>query len=143
METVEEGKKGVYLFIACYSSESKKSEAFIAVTKAMLYDEVIIDMENLGDHAILFTSTLSISEIKNKLRNTKAHYLLIDISMSYDLESIYGFLPDSKIKMIKDISESKFSKNKIHLKKKLEDSVDNESYELAASLKDFLDDKNK
>lgn len=137
MELITEDKKGVYLFVACYNSESQKSEAFIAVTKATLFDEAAIEMENLGDHAILFTSKLSLIEIKEKLNITKTHYILIDLSVTYDLESILGFLPESKIELIKNMNKGVFLKQKPHLKRKLEDSVKNENYELAASLRDL------
>jgi hypothetical protein len=108
METIKEGQKGVYLFIACYNTESKRTQAFIAVTKAMLFDSVAIELENLGDHAILFTSTLPMNEIKERLKSTKAHYLLIDLTISYDLEAISGFLPESKINLIKNINKGLF-----------------------------------
>jgi hypothetical protein len=137
MELISEDKKGVYLFIACYNSEEQKTNAFIAVTKAMLFDEVAIEMENLGDHAILFTSSLPLIDIKEKLKITKTHYLLIDLSVTYDLESICGFLPESQIELIKNMNSGVFSKEKPHLKRKLEDSVKNENYELAASLRDL------
>jgi hypothetical protein len=137
MELITEDKKGVYLFIACYNREQQKSDAFIAVTKAMLFDEVAVEMENLGDHAILFTSTLSVADIKEKLKITKTHYLLLDLSVSYDLESICGFLPESQIELIKNMNRGFFSKEKPHLKRKLEDSISNENYELAASLRDL------
>jgi hypothetical protein len=103
----------------------------------MLFDEVAIEMENLGDHAILFTSTMSLINIKDKLKNNKTPYLLIDISVTFDLESITGFLPDSQIQLIKNINENKFSNDKPHLKRKLDDSVENERFELAASLRDL------
>ena len=84
MKQNKEEYKGLYLFIACYNTESKKTQAFIAVTKAMLFDSVAIELENLGDHAILFTSKLPMREIKEKLRSTKTHYLLVDLTVSYD-----------------------------------------------------------
>ena len=138
MELITEDKKGVYLFVACYNDDSQKKLAFIAVTKAMLFDEVAIEMENLGDHAILFTSILPLSTIKEKLKNTKTHYLLIDLSVTYDLESICGFLPESEIELIKNMNNGTFSKEKPHLKRKLDDSVEKENYELAASLRDLI-----
>jgi hypothetical protein len=138
METIKEGQKGVYLFIACYNMESKRTQAFIAVTKAMLFDSVAIELENLGDHAILFTSTLPMNEIKERLKSTKAHYLLIDLTISYDLEAISGFLPESKINLIKNINKGLFSKEKISLENKMETAVENENYELAAKTRDSL-----
>lgn len=136
MEFIEDDKKGVYLFIACYNNDVEKLGAFIAVTKAMLFDEVAIEMENLGDHAILFTSTKNLAEINEKLKSGKTQYLLIDVSISYDLESIAGFLPDSKIGMIANINSGIFNKEKPHLKRKLDDSIEKENFELAAALRD-------
>lgn len=138
METIKEGQKGVYLFIACYNTESKRTQAFIAVTKAMLFDSVAIELENLGDHAILFTSTLPMNEIKERLKSTKAHYLLIDLTISYDLEAISGFLPESKINLIKNINKGLFSKEKISLENKLSGAIKVENYELAAKTRDSL-----
>lgn len=137
MDTIEKDKKGVYLYIAYYTSVSQSLEASIAVTKAMLFDEVALEMENLGDHAVLFTSIIPLQEIKGKLKSSKVPYLLIDLSIAYDLESVFGFLPDSQIELIKSVNQNLFSKDKIHLKRKLQDSVENESYELAASLRDL------
>jgi hypothetical protein len=137
MEIITEDKKGVYLYIGCYNEESKRAEAFIAVTKAMLSDEVAIEMENLGDHAILFTSEMSITEVKERLKGTKTQYLLVDLSITYDLESICGFLPESKIELIKNISKGAFLKEKPHLKRKLDDSIEKENYELAAPIRDL------
>lgn len=136
MKQNKEEYKGLYLFIACYNTESKKTQAFIAVTKAMLFDSVAIDLENLGDHAILFTSKLPMSEIKEKLRSTKTHYLLVDLTISYDLEAISGFLPESKINLIKNINKGLFSKEKISLENKMETAVESENYELAAKARD-------
>ncbi len=138
MKQNKEEYKGLYLFIACYNTESKKTQAFIAVTKAMLFDSVAIDLENLGDHAILFTSKLPMSEIKEKLRSTKTHYLLVDLTISYDLEAISGFLPESKINLIKNINKGLFSKEKISLENKMETAVESENYELAAKTRDSL-----
>lgn len=137
MELITEDKKGVYLYIACYNSESEKSEALIVVTKAMLYDEVAIELENLGDHAILFTSIKSLTEIKEKLNASKTHYLLIDLGMAYDLESVCGFLPESQMEMIKKITQGIFSKEKNHLKRKMRESVEKENFELSAPLRDL------
>lgn len=136
MKQNKEEYKGLYLFIACYNTESKKTQAFIAVTKAMLFDSVAIELENLGDHAILFTSKLPMGEIKEKLRSTKTHYLLVDLTVSYDLEAITGFLPESKISLIKNINKGLFSKEKISLENKMESAVENENYELAAKTRD-------
>lgn len=135
MELIGEDKKVVYLYIACYNDESEKIKAFIAVTKAMLFDEVAIEMENLGDHAILFTSTMTLLDIKDKLKSNKTPYLLIDISVTFDLESIVGFLPESGIELIKNINKNKFNKEKPYINRKLKDSVDKENFELAAQLK--------
>lgn len=137
MNSISEDQKDVYLYIACYSKESQSLEASIAVTKAMLYDEVALEMENLGDHAILFTSIIPLAQIKEKLKSNKVPYLLIDLSICYDLESIFGLLPDSQIDLIKNVNQGLFSKNKMHLKRKLQDSIEKESYELAASLRDL------
>lgn len=138
MELIGEDRKGVYLYIACYNSELQKTEAFIAVTKAMLYDEVAIEMENLGDHAILFTSEMHLADIREKLKASKTQFLLIDLSVTYDLESVFGFLPESKIELVKNITQNIFSNEKVHLKRKLDDSVKKERFELAASLRDLI-----
>lgn len=131
---ITEDEMGIYLYLACYNNEAQRNQAFIAVTKAMLFDEVAIVMENIGDHAVLFTSTMKYDEIKSKLINNKVPYLLIDIGASFDLECISGIVPDSKIEMMKNITMQKFSKNKPHLKRILEDAVVKENYELAAPL---------
>lgn len=141
MEPIAEDKIGVYLYIACYNNLEQKGEGFIAVTKAILYDEVAIFMENLGDHAILFTSALPIVDIRERLKHKKTHYLLIDLSVSYDLESLSGFLPDSKIEMIKQLTENKFSKDKIRVKHILEEALEKENFELAAPLRDITKEK--
>ena len=141
MKQNKEEYKGLYLFIACYNTESKKTQAFIAVTKAMLFDSVAIELENLGDHAILFTSKLPMREIKEKLRSTKTHYLLVDLTVSYDLEAISGFLPESKISFIKNINKGLFSKEKVSLENKMETAVESENYELAAKTRDSLNMK--
>lgn len=137
MEPIAEGDKGVYLYIACYNNDTKKTNGFIAVTKAMLYDEVAIEMENLGDHAIIFTSILPVKDIREKLNHNKSNYLLIDLSISYDLESVFGFLPESEIEMIKKMTDNKFSTNKPALKRKLDEAIEKENFELAAPLRDL------
>lgn len=138
---IEETDKNVYLYIACYNSANEKSDAFIVVTKAMLYDEVAIELENIGDHAILFTSIKPLSEINEKLKHSKTHYLLIDLSMVYDLESIFGLLPESDINMVKKITEGVYSGEKIHLKRKLQESIEKENFELSAPLRDLTQNK--
>lgn len=129
--------KGVYLYITFYKQETKKIEAFIAVTKAVLFNEVASEIECLGNNAILFSSALEISEIKEKLKKNNAHYLLLDLSISHDLESVYGFFPESKIEIINKITKNIFSKEKPYLKRKLDNSVKSEQFELAAPLRDF------
>lgn len=141
MERISEERIGIYLYIACYNNAAQKGDAFIAVTKAILYDEVAIIMENLGDHAILFTSLMSIPEIKEKLKHKQTQYLLIDLSVSYDLESLSCFLPESKIEMIKNLTDNKFSKNKIRLKYLLGEALEKENFELAAPLRDLTKEK--
>ena len=137
MEPIAESEKGVYLYIACYNNDIQKTNGFIAVTKAILFDEVAIEMENIGDHAIIFTSILPAKDIKQKLNHNKAIYLLIDLSIGYDLESVFGFIPESEIEMIKKLTDNKFSKEKPALKRKLDEAVEKENFELAASLRDL------
>ena len=141
MKPIEEDKKGVYLYVACFTDSHKKAEAFMAVTKAVLYDEVAIEMENLGDQAILFTTTIPLSTIREKLMHNKTQYILLDLSMSYDLESVFGFLPQSKIDMIKRITSGEFSKEKPRLKNKLDESIQAENFELSAPLRDLAKSK--
>ena len=109
----------------------------MSVTKAMLHEEVSIELENLGDCSIIFTSDKPMGEIKEKLNSKRAPYILLDLSLSYDLESVYGFLPDSQIDIIKKITNGVFSNEKPRLDKKLEDSISIESFELAAKLRDI------
>ncbi len=143
MEIEAAGTRGVYLYIACYNEKAKKQEAFIAVTKAILYNEVVIEMENLGDYAILFTSDMPISDIRDKLKSNKVNYLLIDLSLSYDLESVFGFLPDSKIEMVQKITKGMFSKKKDSLDRKLKESIETENFELAAPIRDLKKGKDE
>lgn len=137
MAPVEDKDKNVFLYIACYTNEKQKSEGFIAVTKAMLYDEVAIEMESIGDHAVVFTTTKNFSEVKEKLKKSKVPYMLIDLSISYDLESIASNFADSDIQVIKNISSGKFSKDKKFLKQKINAAVQEENFELAAVLRDL------
>lgn len=136
---MEERKEveGVYLYVACYNDESQKKKAFIAVTKAMLFDEIAIFLECIGEHAVLFTSIKDYNEIKEKLNNNKVPYLLIDIGASFDLECISGFIPDSKIEIIKNITEQRFSKNKPYLNRIFEKALLKENFELAAPIRDL------
>jgi len=136
---MEERKEveSVYLYVACYNNENQKNEAFIAVTKAMLLDEVATIVESVGDHAILFTSIKTYEEIKEKLNNNKVSYLLINVGVSFDLECISGFIPDSKIEIIKNITEQKFSKNKPFLNRIFEEALLKENFELAAPIIDL------
>lgn len=135
MEKVKNDKLNVFLFIACYSGEPKAGEAYIAVTKATLYEEVAVELENLGNQAVIFTTTKPLLDIKRSLRFHKTPYLLVDIGASYDLEMISGFLPESKIELFKRITQNEFSKEKTHLKRILNDAVTNENYEVAAPVK--------
>ena len=137
MEFINKEKIGVYLYVACYNSAEKKQEAFMMVTKAMLHEEVTIELENLGGYAILFTSDKSLAEIREKLNTNKTPFILVDLSLSYDLESMCGFLPDSQIEMIKNITRGVFSKNKPRLAQKLHEAVEDEKFEMAAQLRDF------
>lgn len=140
MELGPKNDQKMYLFVTC-NTDDLKNEAFIAVTKAMLYSNVAIEMENLGDYAILIISSLPIKKIDEKLKRSKVHYILIDLSLAYDLESVLGFLPDSKLELIKNITANVFSPEKTHLKKALKEAVQNENYELAAPIRDLTNTK--
>jgi hypothetical protein len=137
MEPVADERKGLYLYVACYSSNSGTQEAFMAVTKAMLSNEVASEIENLGEQAFIFASDMPLQNIKEKLKHSKVPYLLIDLGASYDLEAIIGNLPNVSMEILKNISESKFSKEKTHLKRILENAVRDEKFELAAPLRDI------
>lgn len=134
---------GLYLYIACYNNEIKKQEAFIVVTKAMLSEEIAIELENLGDHAIIFTSEKNFGEINQALKGNQIKYLLIDLSLVYDLEAISGFFPDSQIDLIRKITENNFTKEKPYLKQKLEESIAQENFELSAPLRDLTKNTNE
>lgn len=142
-ERIKEEEIGVYLYVACYNDNVQKSKAFIAVTKAMLFDEIAIEMENLGDYAVLFTSAKEFSTIKGKLNTNKVPYVLIDLGASFDLEAISGFIPDSKIKVIQDLTEQNFSKDKPTLKRILSHALEKENFELAAPVRDITKPQNE
>lgn len=129
---------GIYLYVACYNNDAQKNKAFISVTKAMLFNEVAIEMENLGDYAILFTSIKSFYEIKNKMKSGNVQYLLIDIGASFDLERISGFISESQIELIKKITAQKFSKDKSHLNRILAESIEEDNFELSAPVRDII-----
>lgn len=136
MESALNSKLSVFVFVACYSDDSKKNQSNTAVTKAALY-EVAVEMEDLGQQALVFTTEKKLSEIKKVLRFHKTPFLLVEIGPSYDLELINGFFPESSIELLKKISKNEFSKDKPYLNRILESSVIQENFEIAAPMRDI------
>lgn len=135
MESISESDMGIYLYVT-FPSQKKDLESHQAVVMAKLYSEAAIHMEKAGDYSFVFTTILPYEELKSKLWKKNVPFLLINIGLLYDLESICGFLPDTEIETLKNIMSNKFSKEKPHLQKLLTESLDKEKYELAAKLRD-------
>lgn len=137
MSSVSEEGMGIYLYVSFPSGDKNEAKNFLAVTKANLYSQAAINLESVGEHSILFTSILPYEEIKSKFSSNKIPFLLLNLGILYDLECICGFLPESELKTIQNITTQKFSKNKLRLKRLLQESIEKEKFELAAKLRDI------
>ncbi|HSG31941.1 MAG TPA: UvrB/UvrC motif-containing protein [Thermodesulfobacteriota bacterium] len=133
----------VYLFLAWESEEYKKDpKSFMAVIKAMLEDEVAIDMDEIGSHGILFSSILEFDKIKEFL-NTKKNIprIIIELTDNIDSDTISGFFPGTEIKVLENLSLSNFKiESRITYLNKVRDKmVEEQKFEKAAAIRDEIE----
>ena len=145
MSTEEEDgmKLKTYLYVTSYNEDKDKLEAILALTKAILYVEVAIELENFGEFGILFTSYHEVDDINNRIKKHGIHYLLLDITLNVSMQTVVGMLPDADLGHVKTLQMragqgvSKEDRIK-HLKFYREEAVREQKYELAAELRDKI-----
>lgn len=140
----DEGMKlKTYLYVTSYSEDKEKLEAILALTKAILYVEVAIELENFGESGILFTSYHEVDDINSRIKKHGIHYLLLDVTLNISMQTMVGMLPDAELEQVKTIQlrggqgVSKEDRIK-HLKYYREEAVREQKYELAAELRDKI-----
>lgn len=140
----EENKKlKTYLYITSFNNDKEKKDAFIAVTKAILYVEVAVEMENFGDYGILFTSFHDVNDINERIKKHGVYYLLIDITMDISMQTVVGMLPDFDLETLKSLQAGfgkKITKEERlnHLKFYREQAAKDQKFEVAAELRDKI-----
>jgi hypothetical protein len=136
-------KLKTYLYVTSYNEDKSKLEAILALTKAVLYVEVAIELENFGEFGILFTSYHEVDDINSRIKKHGIHYLLLDITLNVSMQTVVGMLPNADLEQVKTLQMragqgvSKEDRIK-HLKFYREEAVREQKYELAAELRDKI-----
>jgi hypothetical protein len=115
----------------------------MAVVRAMIHEEVSISLENIGDGGAVFSSYLPFDEVKEKMKHRKFPYLLIDVSLNIQTDTIDGYLTKTQIEKLKVFIHSANENKLTSLQSKLDEAIKNDDYEKAIVYRDLLKEKKK
>lgn len=136
----EEGLR-MFLFLPHNIDGKKVTDSYIAVKQAYISDEIAEKTERVSGYGVIFTTTMSSSEVKRKLKMKNSLYLLIELTGNVTEESILGFFPDTDIEELKNLKLESLRDNADWLKEELDKAVGLEDYERAAEIRDKLNKK--
>jgi len=137
-----------YLYISWNPEGNSDSDrnyfnSYMAVVRAMIHEEVSISLENIGDGGAVFSSYLPFDEVKEKMKHRKFPYLLIDVSLNIQTDTIDGYLTKTQIEKLKVFIHSANENKLTSLQSKLDEAIKNDDYEKAIVYRDLLKEKKK
>jgi hypothetical protein len=135
MELIKEEDLNFFIFVSCQSKQTKTHQAAVAVIKAMLFSEGAISLENINENTFVFSTKCSYEYIKKRLGSTKTPFLILDLGVLYDMESVFGKCTNVDLPIFNNIANQNFFKDKPRLKRLFKESVEKENFELAANIK--------
>lgn len=115
-------------------------KSYMAVVKAMIHEEISVSIENIGDNGIVFLSPLSFKEVKEKLKHDKFPYLLIDISLNIQTDTIDGYLTVTEIEKLKAFLITSKEIKLAALQVRLESALEEEDYRSAIVYRDQMNE---
>jgi hypothetical protein len=115
-------------------------KSYMAVVKAMIHEEISVGLENIGENGIVFLSPLSFKEVKQKLKHNKFPYLLIDISLNIQTDTLDGYLTVTEIEKLKSFLVISKETKLTSLQMRLENALDEEDYISAIVYRDQMNE---
>jgi hypothetical protein len=97
-------------------------------------------MENIGENGIVFLSPLSFKEVKEKLKHSKFPYLLIDVSLNIQTDTMDGYLTVTEIEKLKTFLVTSKETKLTALQERLENALDEEDYRSAIVYRDQMNE---
>lgn len=131
-----------FLYISWAPSNPIKGyfKSYMAVVKAMIHEEISAGMENIGENGIVFLSPLSFKEVKEKLKHSKFPYLLIDVSLNIQTDTMDGYLTVTEIEKLKTFLVTSKETKLTALQERLENALDEEDYRSAIVYRDQMNE---
>ncbi len=135
-----------YLYISWNPGKNSEEgqqyfNSYMAVVKAMIHEEISIGLENIGDGGIIFSSYLSFDDIKERVRHRKFPYLIIDLSINIQTNTLDGYLTKTDIKKLKEFVNHTKEIQLLSLETRLSEAVESDDYEKAIFYRDLIKDK--
>lgn len=132
-----------YLYISWNPSNKTEEDreyfkSYMAVVKAMIHEEVSISLENIGEGGIVFSSFLTFEDIKERVRHRKFPYLIIDLSMNVQTNTLDGYLTGTEIDKLKSFVNHTKEAQLLFLETRLQEAVENDDFENAIIFRDLI-----
>lgn len=131
-----------FLYISWNKGEIHKEhfKSYMAVMKAIIHEEISVNMENIGENGIVFSSPLAFKDIKEKLKHSKFPYLLIDVSLNIETNTLDGYLSMTEIEKLKTFLVVEKNAKMTSLQMRLESALDEEDYRSAIVYRDQMNE---
>lgn len=135
-------KLKTYLFLLQGGDNKKLTDSYVAVKQAHINHVIAGKTERVNNYGVLFTTIMDWIEVSEKLNMKKdEHYLLIELSENFKSETISGVFPDTNIEDIKSLNLENLKDSANWLERELDKAVDSENYEMAARIRDKINNK--
>jgi len=135
-------KLKTYLFLLQGGDNKKLTDSYVAVKQAHINHVIAGKTERVNNYGVLFTTIMDWIEVNEKLNMKKdEHYLLIELSENFKSETISGVFPDTNIEDIKSLNLENLKDSANWLERELDKAVDSENYEMAARIRDKINNK--
>jgi len=135
-------KLKTYLFLLQGGDNKKLTDSYVAVKQAHINHVIAGKTERVNNYGVLFTTIMDWIEVNEKLNMKKdEHYLLIELSENFKSETISGVFPDTNIEDIKSLNLENLKDSAHWLERELDKAVDSENYEMAARIRDKINNK--
>lgn len=135
-------KLKTYLFLLQGGDNKKLTDSYVAVKQAHINHVIAGKTERVNNYGVLFTTIMDWIEVNEKLNMKKnEHYLLIELSDNFKSETISGVFPDTNIEDIKALNLENLKDSAHWLERELDKAVDSEDYEMAAIIRDKINNK--
>ncbi len=133
----------MFLFLPQEGNGKKLTDSYIAVKQAYISDEIAVKTERVSGYGVIFTTTMDVVEVKDKLKMKDTPYLLIELTGNINEESIKGFFPDTDIDELRALNLEKLKDNAEWLEKELNRAVERQDFERAAKIRDEIKKKSE